>query len=318
MNPVKSFLAALGFLTRLPVGHGASPAVLGRAGVFFPLAGLLMGAVTAGAAWLGADHVPPLLLAASLAGLHSLLSGGLHLDGLADCFDALGARIPGVEPRKAENQMAGNPVAGNPEAAKPELRPQGAPHPPGLRPDQLARLEIMRDSRIGTYGAAALVWVVLAKTAALYSLLEGNPLPATGGIAPDNLVIAQAGFVIPLLLFPVAARVAPVMLLAWLPNPRPFGLGRVFQDHMGRMDPWCSAGVALFATAGIGVLAGLEWLEPAAKIWPSFLAAVGVGLAVGWIWKDRLGGVTGDVCGAAIELGELAFLTVWVSRMAAG
>jgi cobalamin synthase len=48
------------------------------------------------------------------------------------------------------------------------------------------------------------------------------------------------------------------------------------------------------------------WLGRA-LIWPTFAAAL-VAVAVGFQAKQQLGGVTGDVCGASVELSELAFL----------
>src|SRR5437016_1160273 len=116
MRPV---LTAFAFLTRLPVGGGPlRDADLGRSIAFFPLVGLVLGLV--------------------LTGLASLLTGGLHLDGVADVFDALG----------------------------------------GGRGDRQRMLEIMRDSRIGAHGAAALFLLLLAKTFAVATALEHRDLLA--------------------------------------------------------------------------------------------------------------------------------------------
>jgi cobalamin synthase len=43
-------------------------------------------------------------------------------------------------------------------------------------------------------------------------------------------------------------------------------------------------------------------------VWLPLLLCAAAGLALGAWANARLGGITGDVCGAAIELGELAFL----------
>ncbi|WP_245575002.1 adenosylcobinamide-GDP ribazoletransferase [Chitinilyticum litopenaei] len=85
-------ILAVQFLTRLPTPQvrDFSPALLSRAVVWFPATGLLLGALLA-AAVLGGQLVDPWL--AALAGLlaWAWLTGGLHLDGLADMADGLGA-----------------------------------------------------------------------------------------------------------------------------------------------------------------------------------------------------------------------------------
>src|SRR5690348_14070983 len=89
---IRPLLAAIGFLTRIPVPatiHQDTVA-LRRASSWFPVVGLLLGSVYAGAAWLGASFVPALVLAVALLALDALLTGALHLDGLADMADGFG------------------------------------------------------------------------------------------------------------------------------------------------------------------------------------------------------------------------------------
>lgn len=88
---MRGFLLALQFLTRLPVpALPFEAAELARSAVWFPAVGLVLGGLVAGAAWLGAQIDPWLgALLALLAWVWA--TGGLHLDGLADLFDALGA-----------------------------------------------------------------------------------------------------------------------------------------------------------------------------------------------------------------------------------
>jgi adenosylcobinamide-GDP ribazoletransferase len=88
-------LLALSFLTTLPVPRRpAALGGLGRAAAWFPLVGLILGLLlTAG--YLLFNHLfPPLLAAALLVTLWAALTGGLHLDGLADCGDGLFAALP--------------------------------------------------------------------------------------------------------------------------------------------------------------------------------------------------------------------------------
>jgi adenosylcobinamide-GDP ribazoletransferase len=89
---VRGFLLAVQFLTRLPVpaGRDFDPGALARSAIWFPAVGLLLGGLIAAVAWL-AGRVDPWL--GALLGLAAWLwlTGGLHLDGLADLSDALGA-----------------------------------------------------------------------------------------------------------------------------------------------------------------------------------------------------------------------------------
>ena len=87
----KALLTALDFLTVLPVPHPKDyhPVELGKAAGWFPWVGALLGGLS-GALYLGLRQVFPPFLAAGLAVAGWMgLSGGLHLDGLADCCDGL-------------------------------------------------------------------------------------------------------------------------------------------------------------------------------------------------------------------------------------
>lgn len=134
----ESFLAALTFLTRLPVRAGSAEtpfvASLADASWAFPLVGMLIGAV-GGLAYFGAIGVGlPVLAAALIAiGATVLVTGGLHEDGLADTADGFGGGTS--------------------------------------REDKLA---IMRDSRSGAYGVLALIFSVGLRVAALTQISSGG------------------------------------------------------------------------------------------------------------------------------------------------
>jgi adenosylcobinamide-GDP ribazoletransferase len=132
---VKSFLAAIRFLTVLPVPADGPEDVktLGRSARLFPVIGILAGlAVAALDALLGAVLAPwpgSVLVVLAMVGI----SGGLHLDGLADTADGF------LSSRSRERI-----------------------------------LEIMRDSRIGSMGVLAIVGVLVLKMAALASVPPGR------------------------------------------------------------------------------------------------------------------------------------------------
>lgn len=86
---MSAFLIALQFLTRLPISLPGmpAPAALGRSLLSYPLVGLLLGAVLLLAQW-ALQGTAPALQAVLLLILWVGLTGGLHLDGLADSADA--------------------------------------------------------------------------------------------------------------------------------------------------------------------------------------------------------------------------------------
>jgi adenosylcobinamide-GDP ribazoletransferase len=90
---MKDFLAALQFLTIFPWPRRTerAPDEIGKGAAFFPFIGLILGALLVFADWLVRPYLPPALTAVALAAMLAVLSRGLHLDGLADTFDGLGA-----------------------------------------------------------------------------------------------------------------------------------------------------------------------------------------------------------------------------------
>jgi adenosylcobinamide-GDP ribazoletransferase len=100
----RSAVAAVTFLTAVPVGRSA--ALANREGlrdgtVLFPAVGAAVGAATGVIAWAAAFVVPPLPAAVLGVGAGVLLTGALHLDGLADTADGAGASLSGEDPSAA-------------------------------------------------------------------------------------------------------------------------------------------------------------------------------------------------------------------------
>ncbi len=86
---IRSFVVALGLLTRIPVFQGAPPTPVeqGRSVLAYPLVGVVIGLLLVGVAWCLNGQVGD-LRAALLLVIWVLVTGGLHLDGLADSVDA--------------------------------------------------------------------------------------------------------------------------------------------------------------------------------------------------------------------------------------
>jgi adenosylcobinamide-GDP ribazoletransferase len=165
------------------------------------------------------------------------LTGGLHLDGLADSADAW---VGGMGDRERT-------------------------------------LAIMKDPRSGPAGVSALVLVLLLKTAAIASLASG---------AWQWLWLA-----------PLLARAALTMAFLALPYVRAGGMGA---GLTGAARVPCV--VALLATL-IVVVVFARWQGLMA------LLAAAVVFALWWrACRRRLGGMTGDTCGALAELVEVAVL----------
>jgi adenosylcobinamide-GDP ribazoletransferase len=239
MNLLRPFALAVTFLTRVPIAvREVRDTDFGPAIGWFPGVGLLLGGALVLADALLRGHVSPELLALALVTLLAVLTGCLHLDGLADVFDGLA----------------------------------------GGRGNRDRTLAIMRDSRIGAFGAAALVLVLLAK---VFAVLE----------------LERRGARWALLGAPVAARWAVCPLVICFPYARKEGLGKPFNGHARLAHLFAATCLA----AGCLVLVGSQAFAPAAAA-----LAMALGLAV--LVRRRVGGLTGDVYGAAIELAELAFL----------
>ncbi len=90
---MSSFFAALQFLTLFPrpewMEH--SPAEVGRSAIFFPVVGFMLGSILVLVNFLLDPFASAGLLSVILVTLLTLATGGLHLDGVGDTFDGLGA-----------------------------------------------------------------------------------------------------------------------------------------------------------------------------------------------------------------------------------
>jgi adenosylcobinamide-GDP ribazoletransferase len=91
-----AILLAVQFLTRipLPLRHKPAEEVWAHSVAWFPVVGLLIGLLVAGARYLASWFWPVELAAALSVALWAIVTGSLHLDGFVDCCDALVAVVP--------------------------------------------------------------------------------------------------------------------------------------------------------------------------------------------------------------------------------
>lgn len=147
------------------------------------------------------------------------------------------------------------------------------------------KLEIMRDSRIGSYGALALLLSGLIRFAAIAAI--GRP-----GAVGIGLVLAG-----------MLGRSAMVLVLLLVPPARPDGMGA----SMGRARTASAmTALAIAATAPLMLL-------PIGAACAVVAVAAGVVLVVALLARNQIGGYTGDVLGAAEVAVECAVLTVLAS-----
>lgn len=151
--------------------------------------------------------------------------------------------------------------------------------------DKARRLEIMKDSHIGSFGALALILGVLARWSALTAL-----------VAVDRWEFVLAAGAM--------SRAPMAVLMTVLPNARGSGLSA----SVGAPPAW-AAGVAVALSLGLALLlAGPTGLAMALAV-----ALVCLGLAV--VAKAKIGGQTGDVLGAGQQLAEIIGLVIATSAL---
>ena len=238
------FFIALQFFTRIPIPRwvGFDSAWLHHASRYFPLVGLLVGAIAATVYWAAASvwPAPVAVLLSTAASIY--LTGAFHEDGFADMCDGFGG---------------------------------------GMTRERV--MEIMKDSRIGTYGAVGITLLVALKCM-LLAMLE----PA---MAIASLLLAH-----PL------SRLAAAALIWRLDYVRDEGKAKPLGKDMTDTEFLIAACGAAVPAAILGAAGFLPWLSIA-------LATAFAAIAATWMGAKcvrRIGGFTGDCLGAVQQLSEVA------------
>lgn len=256
-DPVRRFLLAIQFFTRIPVtgrlAHwvGYSPDLLRASTGHITGVGWVVGLFTSGVLALLLAALPPVPASAWVAAVLSTaagawLTGAFHEDGLSDLIDGLGGSH-----------------------------------------DRERALDIMKDSRIGSFGALALVLVVAAKCG-LLALLASVSAPLA--------VLALFGA-------HVASRLPPLFIIRTLPH-----VGDTARSKSKPLAETIAPAALLTGLAWCLAAWGLlAWLWPAPWWWGGLLATVGVAWGMRRWLQRRLQGFTGDALGATQQLAEIGF-----------
>ena len=150
------------------------------------------------------------------------------------------------------------------------------------------RLEIMRDSRIGSFGSAALFFALAVRIGAGAALAARAEWPAV---------------VVAILVVAALSRTAGLSLLAFLPPARrdgaSFSVGQPTRETF-----WLAAGLAGLIALVLGILGGL----PASGLGLMMALSALSGLAFMRFAERHIGGQTGDMAGAAQQVAEIAAL----------
>src|SRR5260370_5853338 len=223
---------AISFLTILPVidQRPASEDTVAASFAWFPIVGFLIGSALVGEDWLLAHIFAQVIRSVLIVASLTIVTGAVHLDGLADTADALGAGR-----------------------------------------DRNRALDILRDSRVGTFGASAIFFDLTLKILAL-STLAGHRRYAA-------LIVA-----------PMLARWSMVAVAAGLPYLRESGSGSTLLS--GKISGARTAVVAVFT------LLVMLMLDPMRPITVATGAAIAIVFAMRIFYRRWLGGVTGDLIGA--------------------
>ena len=248
-------MTAVQFLTRLPTPQfkAFEPAWLARSARYFPLVGVLVGAINVGVWWVASQRLPPAVAVGLTLAVSVLVTGAFHEDGFADVCDGFGG---------------------------------------GTTPERV--LAIMKDSRIGAYGAIGVVLMMGLKWASLDALATG-----TAVLAP--ILIGSH----------LMSRWCAGALMWSLPYVRTDGdsKSRAAVEGFTARD-WLIGGLlglAVFAPIAAACLRESGALEAWALL-AGTMGAAAAAWAAARYFRRRIGGHTGDCLGAVQQLTELAFL----------
>ncbi|WP_419749819.1 adenosylcobinamide-GDP ribazoletransferase [Terrisporobacter petrolearius] len=246
---MKRFIGLLQFMTRIPIKADIGfDEEFHKSIVYFPLVGFVIGLISFSIGSLSIQIFDPFITSIIIVAGEVILTGGLHIDGLGDTFDAIYSNR-----------------------------------------DKERMLEIMKDSRLGTNSLLAILFLVLIKIGLLNSAINGNLM---------CLVIFM----------PMISRLGVIVMLYKTVTPRKVGMGNVF---IGKATKGMFITAILYTVAILVVITKFLFLSTTLNIIKLLLSIVIV-MLFDYLFKNhiykKIDGVTGDILGCTIELGELIFL----------
>lgn len=216
--------------------------------VYFPLVGFVIGLISFFIGSLAIRIFDPFITSILIVAGEVILTGGLHIDGLGDTFDAIYSNR-----------------------------------------DKERMLEIMKDSRLGTNSLLAILFLVLIKIGLLNSAINSNLM---------CLIIFM----------PMISRLGVIVMLYKTVTPRKVGMGNIF---IGKATLCMFITAIVYTIVIIVAISKFIFLSTNLNIIKLLLSIVAV-MIFDYLFKNhiykKIDGVTGDILGCTIELGELIFL----------
>lgn len=243
------FISILQFLTRIPIRVDTGfDEEFYKSIVYFPLVGFVIGIITYVFGCASLIAFDPFISAVIITLVETIITGGLHIDGLGDTFDAIYSNR-----------------------------------------DRERMLEIMKDSRLGTNSLLAIMFLILLKVGFINSIIQNNLL---------YLVIFM----------PMVARIGAVIITYKTSTPRAQGMGNLFigKGTMGMI--LTSVGYSALIIVGLAKIIFFQENIMILGALSSIIVIILFSLYFKSSVYKKIGGITGDILGCTIELGEVFFL----------
>ena len=237
---MKTFISILQFMTRIPININTGfDEEFHKTITYFPLVGLVLGVLIYIIGLVSGIFFDSFITSIIVTLALVILTGGLHIDGLGDTFDAIYSYR-----------------------------------------DKERMLEIMKDSRLGTNSLLAIMF---------YSIINNNLLWTV-------------------IFMPVIARLGVIVMMHKTVTPRENGMGNLFIGKASTSMFTIAILYTIILIIGISKLIFLaSTFEAMMLISTIIILFVFNNLFKKHIYK-KIDGVTGDILGCTIELGELIYL----------
>ncbi|MFR6246426.1 MAG: adenosylcobinamide-GDP ribazoletransferase [Romboutsia timonensis] len=246
---MKRFISILQFMTRIPINIDTGfDEEFHKTITYFPLVGLVLGVLIYIIGLVSGIFFDSFITSIIVTLALVILTGGLHIDGLGDTFDAIYSYR-----------------------------------------DKERMLEIMKDSRLGTNSLLAIMFLILLKIGFIYSIINNNLLWTV-------------------IFMPVVARLGVIVMMYKTVTPRENGMGNLF---IGK------ASTSMFTIAILYTIILMIGISKLIFLASTFEAMMLIStIIILFIFNNlfkkhiyiKIDGVTGDILGCTIELGELIYL----------